>query len=161
MVNDEHGSLLSLMEAAAYLQIMDLRDAVSDALHFRLSPSTALITWDVAERQDLTRLAAEAEETVARHFAAVSADEAWLSVPIDRVRLLLGLEKLTAREEEDVYAAAVAWLHAQSLQLDDERAAALLRLIRFPLLAKDFLRETVRNERRRIHVCQTVSSSAR
>ena len=48
--------------------------------------------------------------------------------------------------EEAVYSAAVAWLRAQTPSPTEDDAAALLRLVRFPLLSQDFVRATVRRE---------------
>jgi N-acetylneuraminic acid mutarotase len=45
-----------------------------------------------------------------------------------------------------VYSAAVKWLHAQAPPPAEDDALALLRLVRFPLLSREFVQETVHNE---------------
>ena len=48
--------------------------------------------------------------------------------------------------EEDVYVAAIAWLRAQCPPLSEADAASLLALVRYPLLARGFFHDTVREE---------------
>jgi hypothetical protein len=45
-----------------------------------------------------------------------------------------------------VYSAAVKWLHAQAPPPAEDDALALLRLVRFQLLSREFVQETVLNE---------------
>ena len=140
----DEAALAAVLEAAAYLQIAPLGEAAAAAMEARLSPTTALVTWEVAERQNLAGLAAAATAAAGRHFRAIAASPAWLSAPAARVHTLLSSERLAVRCEEEVYAAAVAWLRARAVSEAD--AAALLGLVRFPVLARDFVRETVHKE---------------
>ena len=89
----EEAALVAVLEAAGYLQMPELIEAATGALTTRLGPATALATWEVAERQGLAPLAAEAEKAAARHFTEVAASEAWLSAPAERVRALLASER--------------------------------------------------------------------
>jgi hypothetical protein len=62
------------------------------------------------------------------------------------VRVLLASDRLKVADEEAVYSAAVTWLHAQAPPPAEDDALALLRLVRFPLLSREFVQETVHNE---------------
>jgi kelch-like protein 1/4/5 len=139
-------SLLPLLEAAAYLQMPQLVAAATAAMAKRLSPTTALQVWEVADRQGLSALAEAAATSAARHFATVVSSEAWLSAPVQCVRDLLASDRLVVDSESRVYEAAVAWLRARSPPIGEDDAAALLARVRFTLLPRDFYMETVRAE---------------
>ena len=62
------------------------------------------------------------------------------------VRALLGSDRLAARDEADVYHAALTWLQAQAPPLGNDEAASILSLVRLPLLSRAFVRDTVRKE---------------
>ena len=59
---------------------------------------------------------------------------------------MLASDRLKVADEEAVYSAAVKWLHAQAPPPAEDDALALLRLVRFPLLSREFVQETVHNE---------------
>ena len=138
--------LPAVLAAAAYLQIPEMLAAAEATMTSHLGPTTALHTWQIADRHGLATLAAAAAAAAARHFAAVVASEAWVSAPIECVRELLRADRLVVANETQVYDAAVAWLRAQTPPIGAEDAAALLGLVRFPLLSRDFMKETVRTE---------------
>ena len=138
--------LIVVLEAAAYLQIPPLVDAAAKAMSAHLSAATALAFWAVADRQGLSQLAADAVSAAARHFEQIAATPAWLSAPAETVRVLLASDRLKVADEEAVYSAAVKWLHAQAPPPAEDDALALLRLVRFPLLRREFVQETVHNE---------------
>jgi hypothetical protein len=101
--------------------------------------------WDVADRLGLEELIAKAQTSTRRHFSSITSSPAWLSVPFDRVQLIIGSDRVAANEEI-VYNSLVAWLHAQSPSVGDDAAAMLFGLVRFPILSHDFVRNTVRKE---------------
>ena len=138
--------LIVVLEAAAYLQIPPLVDAAAKAMSAHLSATTALTYWAVADRQGLSQLAAHAVSAAARHFEQIAATPAWLSTPAQTVRALLASDRLKVAGEEAVYTAVVKWLHAQAPPPAEDDALALLRLVRFPLLRREFVQETVHNE---------------
>ena len=138
--------LWDVLEAAAYLQMPELVEATTKALARRLTPSTVLRTWEVADRQGLSVLADEACHFAARHFAEVVASEAWLSTPVNCVRQLLASDRMVVDGEARVYDAAIAWLRARVPPMGTEAAVSLLGLVRFPLLSREFFTGTVRAE---------------
>ena len=142
----DEAELIVVLEAAAYLQIPPLVDAAAKAMSAHLSATTALAFWAVADRQGLSQLAADAVSAAARHFEQIAATPAWLSAPAETVRVLLASDRLKVADEEAVYSAAVKWLHAQAPPPAEDDALALLRLVRFPLLRREFVQETVHNE---------------
>ena len=92
----------------------------------RLGPSTALDTWRFADSLGLTKLATCAARASCKFFSSLTTRAEWLSMPSALVHELLCDDRLRARSEEEVYHAAIAWLHAREPALDDEAAAALL-----------------------------------
>jgi hypothetical protein len=142
----DEAELIVVLEAAAYLQIPPLVDAAAKAMSAHLSATTALAFWAVADRQGLSQLAADAVSAAARHFEQIAATPAWLSAPAETVRVLLASNRLKVAGEEAVYSAVVKWLHAQAPPPAEDDALALLRLVRFPLLRREFVQETVHNE---------------
>ena len=142
----DEAELMVVLEAAAYLQIRPLVDAAAKAMSAHLSATTALAFWAVADRQGLSQLAADAVSAAARHFEQIAATPAWLSTPAETARVLLASDLLKVADEEAVYSAAVKWLHAQAPPPAEDDALALLRLVRFPLLSREFVQETVHNE---------------
>ena len=142
----DEAELMVVLEAAAYLQIPPLVDAAAKAMSAHLSATTALAFWAVADRQGLSQLAADAVSAATRHFEQIAATPAWLSAPAETVRVLLASDRLKVADEEAVYSAAVKWLHALAPPPAEDDALALLRLVRFPLLSREFVQETVHNE---------------
>eukprot|EP00900_Chrysochromulina_parva_P007288 jgi/Chrpa1/16560/Chrysochromulina_OHIO_Genome00006052-RA len=142
----DEAELIVVLEAAAYLQIRPLVDAAAKAMSAHLSATTALAFWAVAGRQGLSQLTADAVSAAARHFEQIAATPAWLSAPKEMVRVLLASDRLKVADEEAVYSAAVKWLHAQAPPPAEDDALALLRLVRFALLSREFVQETVLNE---------------
>jgi N-acetylneuraminic acid mutarotase len=142
----DEAELIVVLEAAAYLQIPPLVDAAAKAISAHLSATTALAIWAVADRYCLSQLAADAVSAAARHFEQIAASPAWLSAPAETVRVLVASDRLKVADEEAVYSAAVKWLHAQAPPPAEDDALALLRLVRFPLLSREFVQETVHNE---------------
>ena len=135
-----------VLECAAYLQMPELMEAVAAVLAARICSSTALDTWVVADRQGLASLKSAATTVAARNFGDVTAGEGWLRAPVECVRQLLASDRLSICDEARIYSAAVGWLRAQAPPLSAEDAAALLALVRFPLLTRDFYASTVRAE---------------
>jgi len=142
----DEAELIVVLEAAAYLQIRPLVDAAAKAMSAHLSATTALAFWAVADRQGLSQLAADAVSAATRHFEQIAATPAWLSAPAETARVLLASDRLKVADEEAVYSAAVKWLHALAPPPAEDNALALLRLVRFPLLSREFVQETVHNE---------------
>jgi len=142
----DEAELIVVLQAAAYLQIPPLVDAAAKAMSAHLSATTALAFWAVADRQGLSQLAADAVSAAARHFEQIAATPAWLSTPAETARVLLASDLLKVADEEAVYSAAVKWLHAQAPPPAEDDALELLRLVRFPLLSREFVQETVHNE---------------
>ena len=139
-------ALFALLEAAVYLRIDDLMRVAAKAATLRLGPSTALGAWSVAEpHAELSALAAAAQRIASRSFSAIVVDgAAWASVPIARVCALLADDRLAISEEEEVYAAAIAWISVRGVESSE--ATRLLALIRYAHLQPDFVANVVRME---------------
>jgi len=127
------GDLISMLEAAHYLQIDPLLRALQDLVARRVDSSNCLEAWSVADRYALEKLSATAMQMALRSFEQVVASPAFLSMPIAFVRALISDDKLIAREEQPVFEAVIRWLHGQESSTFEEQQS-LLTLVRFPLL---------------------------
>jgi hypothetical protein len=141
--------LMTVLEAAAYLQMPELTDAAAAALTKLLGPTNALHVWQLADRlQGLGTLAEAAAASAGHHFASIISSEVWLSAPLNCIESLLASDRLVVGHEAQVYDAAVAWLRARAPPLGAEEAAALLSHVRYPLLSYDFYTQHVTLEDR-------------
>lgn len=140
------GAIVTLLDAASYLQIDNLVEATADALRVRLSPSTAMDAWAAAQRHERPILAAEAQAVACRHFEHISASAEWENTSPSLVHALLADETLAVSKEESVYCAALRWIKARAPPLSTAEVAAMLAHVRFPQCACTFFSDTVRTE---------------
>lgn len=138
--------LLPLLQAAAYLQVSPLVDAVAARLEARLTPVNCLETWALAETHAHARLSTAAKEAALKAFNSMAESEAWLSAPHARVQELLTDERLTTAAEEAVHSAVVHWATAQRPPPTDAALLPLFRAVRYPLVAKAFFEARVLTE---------------
>jgi len=139
------GDLISMLEAAHYLQIDPLLRALQDLVSRRVDSSNCLEAWSVADRYSLDKLSATAMQMALRSFEQVAASPSFLSMPIAFVRALILDDKLIAREEEPVFEAVVRWLHGQE-ETTCEEQQALLTLVRYPNLPHSYVMSRVQRE---------------
>jgi len=139
------GDLISMLEAAHYLQIDPLLRALQDLVARRVDSSNCLEAWSVADRYALEKLSATAMQMALRSFEQVVASPAFLSMPIAFVRALISDDKLIAREEQPVFEAVIRWLHGQESSTFEEQQS-LLTLVRFPLLPHYYVISRVQRE---------------
>lgn len=128
-----------LLHAADYLGVEPLKKAAAGALVARLAPSNALATWALAERLSLPSLAEAAKQTALRGFEELG--ESLLEAPLAQVEALVADDRLTAQSEESVFSAVA--LVAEKQRPAEAALLAVLRHLRFPLMRREFLQQTV------------------
>ena len=138
--------LLPLLQAAAYLQVSPLVDAVAARLEARLTQVKCHETRALAETHAHARLSTAAKEAALKAFNSMAESEAWLSAPHARVQELLTDERLTTAAEEAVHSAVVHWATAQRPPPTDAALLPLFRAVRYPLVAKAFFEARVLTE---------------
>ena len=133
--------LTPLLRTANYLGVKPLELSIGTALQARLLPSNAFALWTLAEDSMLPLLEEAAKSLALSKFEEVKeslAEEAsW-----DQVHALVSSDQLAARSEEAVFEAVVRFAEAQ--RPEEERLLALMRHVRFPLMRREFVEQTVR-----------------
>ena len=137
----EQGLLVPLLRAASYLGVKPLELSIGTALQARLLPSNALGLWTLAEEAVLPLLEEAAKSVALAKFEEVqeglAAEASW-----DQVHALVSSDQLAARSEEAVFEAVVRFAEAQ--RPEEERLLALMRHVRFPLMRREFVEQTVK-----------------
>jgi N-acetylneuraminic acid mutarotase len=133
----DEGLLIEVLEGSARLVVDPLKEACAHAIGARLAPSNALNAWRLADTFTLPALEKAAVEAALRGFEELPAELATGA----EVVALVQEDRLVARSEETVFQWCVRWWEAA------ERPAAellaVMRHVRFAVMAAGFLRETV------------------
>jgi len=131
--------LAPVLRAAHYLGVPSLESAAVAALTERISPSNALTAWTWGEELGLPELAKAAKVTALEGFDEVEKIE---EATLVQVQSLVADDRLTAKSEEVVFSAVARF--AEAKQPAEADLLELLRNVRFPLMSRPFLLETVR-----------------
>ena len=139
--------LVELLEAAAYLQAIDLITATSNQLLERVAPHNCLEYWAFADAHGLGDLTSACKELALKKFEVVVATgEGGTSLPHARLLELLSDERLETKQEESVHQAIVSWARAQPTRPDDAALWPLFSTVRYPLVPKAFFEAQVATE---------------
>ena len=134
----DEGQLTEVLEASARLVVDDLKAACAGAIGARLAPSNALNVWRLADVFTLPALEKAAVEAALRGFEELPAEQATGA----EVVALVQEDRLVARSEEAVFQWVKRWWEAGARP--EAELLAVLRHVRFAVMAEGFLRETVR-----------------
>lgn len=134
--------IVPLLEAASLLQIEPLLEAVSSEITARLSPESCVGAYDLAERHDLSSLAASAQQYLQGCFMELKAD-GLVAIPQPLLCAVLAADALKAANEEAIFDRVVQWHGGQKPQPTLESMLQVLKPIRYPLMASSFLKNTV------------------
>ena len=138
----EESLLAPVLRAANYLGIKPVETAAAAALIERLSPSNTLAMWTWGDELKLPELSEAAKVTALKGFDEV---EKFEEATLAQMQALVADDRLTAKNEEMVFSSVVRF--AEAKQPAEADLLVLLRDVRFPLMSKDFLQQTVRNWR--------------
>ena len=133
----DEGQLTEVLEASARLVVDDLKEACAGAIGARLAPSNALNVWRLADVFTLPALEKAAVEAALRGFEELPAEQATGA----EVVALVQEDRLVARSEEAVFQWVRRWWEAGARP--EAELLAVLRHVRFAVMAGGFLRETV------------------
>ena len=134
----DEGQLTEVLEASARLVVDDLKEACAGAIGARLAPSNALNVWRLADVFTLPALEKAAVEAALRGFEELPAEQATGA----EVVALVQEDRLVARSEEAVFLWVKRWW--ESGARPEAELLAVMRHVRFAVMAEGFLRETVR-----------------
>ena len=130
--------LTQVLQAANYLTVTPLEQAAVAALKERLSPSNALAAWSLADQLSLPELSEAAKVTALKGFDELESIEA---ATMAQVQALVADDRLTAKSEEAVFSAVARF--AEAKQPAEADLLGLLLNVRFPLMGRSYLHETV------------------
>ncbi|XP_072304524.1 kelch-like protein 7 [Eucyclogobius newberryi] len=135
----------SLLEAANQYQIEPVKKKCVKFLKGQIDATNCLGISDFADYMDCAELKAVAEDFVLLHFTEVSKREEFLQLDVTRLAHFLHQDQLTAQSEEQIYDAAVRWLKYDVCNRE-QYMVEVLGCVRFPLVSKTFLSNTVQAE---------------
>lgn len=138
---------IEFLETACRLQCQDLIEQLESAICKTIDSETCLGMWNVGERLSLDELAKKAREVVLQSFGSLSISEEITDLTLERIVDLIKDDRLVVKKEEEVHAAAISWVNAQSgNNLSDDAVKRLFACVRYPLIDGDFLSDTVLDE---------------
>ncbi|XP_053575266.1 kelch-like protein 3 [Bombina bombina] len=134
-----------LLPAASLLQLMDVRENCCDFLQSQLHPTNCLGIRAFADVHACTELLNQANSYAEQHFPEVMLGDEFLNLSLDEVCTLISSDKLTVSSEEKVFEAVISWIkHKKETRF--EHMAKLMEHVRFPLLPREYLVQTVEEE---------------
>ncbi|TPP62738.1 Ring canal kelch protein [Fasciola gigantica] len=138
----EECNVQNLLPAACLLQLTEVQDVCCEFLKRQLDPSNCLGIRAFADTHACRGLLRVADRFTQLNFLEVVESEEFLLLPVNQLVDILSLDELNVRSEEQVYRAAMRWVHHN---LADRRRhlAYLMQHIRLPLLSPKFLVGTV------------------
>lgn len=138
----EECNVQNLLPAACLLQLTEVQDVCCEFLKRQLDPSNCLGIRAFADTHACRGLLRVANRFTQLNFLEVVESEEFLLLPVNQLVDILSLDELNVRSEEQVYRAAMRWVHHN---LSDRRRhlAYLMQHIRLPLLSPKFLVGTV------------------
>lgn len=136
--------VLALANRFAVVALQTRTEAFIEA---ELSVDNCCVFLTAADRFSCARLRSSCFDFVVRHFEQVVASKGFCHLPFEMFRDLIASDSLFVRSEEIVYEAAATWI-AGDRDIRSDCAAALLQLVRFPLIPTRFLYEVVEKDSR-------------
>ena len=136
--------LQPVLEAACRLRVESLQAAAEVAIIERLTPSSCLDAWNVADHLSLTALAAAAKKVALDSFEEVASEggASFAQLRAEQLGELLAHDDLNVEKEEEVYKVLERWVAAQASPPAHEVVEALLSHVRFPVFtSKEAQRE--------------------
>ena len=121
-------AVVLLLEAAIFLQVMSLRDALVSAVTERLSSDSCVGAWVLGARYEIPALVTAARKVCLQEFESLS-DFSALSA--EQFGELLDCDELKVAHEHVAFDALTRWLAAQATAPSEDVFAALVRKIRF------------------------------
>uniref|UniRef100_M4A7V5 Kelch-like family member 18 n=3 Tax=Xiphophorus TaxID=8082 RepID=M4A7V5_XIPMA len=152
----------ALLIGSSFLQLQNVKDACCSFLQERLHPKNCLGVRQFAEAMMCTALYDAANGFLQRHFVEAALSEEFLALRAEEVLELMGCNELNVKAEEQVFEAALAWVHHDR----DRRKTLLPELlakIRLPLCQPRFLSDRVQQDEliRCCHRCRDLVDEAK
>ncbi|GFG36854.1 hypothetical protein Cfor_08667 [Coptotermes formosanus] len=134
-----------LLPASSLLQISSVREACCKFLMRQLHPSNCLGIRSFADAHACKELHRRSHRFALQNFQEVMGTEEFLLLPFNEVQELISNSQLNISSEEKVFTAVMNWVK-HDLATRQQHVAQLMRHVRLPLMARDFLMSYVDSE---------------
>ncbi len=139
-------NIYSLFEAADLLQFAGIKGACFKFFKQQINKSNCIRTWLFAEGHNCTELIEAAVKYIECNFLDIVRGREFLNIEqVDIVARILALEDLAITSEEQVYEAALGWLHHDPRKRK-QHAPLVFKNVRFPSMSRDYLMHIVDSE---------------
>ncbi|XP_055386217.1 ring canal kelch protein-like isoform X5 [Condylostylus longicornis] len=142
-VNEDNVQVL--LTAANLLQLTDVREACCDYLQTQLDASNALGIREFADIHGCIDLFNYADTYIEQHFSDVIMYEEFLNLNHEQVVSLIKNDRISVKNEEQVYESVIAWIKHDP-QTRDLFTADIMEHVRLPFLSKEYLAQRVDKE---------------
>ena len=131
-----------LFAAADYLFLPGLKEMAAEELRKSLSAENCLRTYDWAQRHAFSPLFLHAFHFVRRNFSRVSRTDDFLRLSPKQLRPILGSNKLSVVDEEEVYEALKRWTQHREAERQ-AHFAEFFNLIRLEYVSRFYLENVI------------------
>lgn len=135
----------TLLPASSILQMAEVKVACCEFLQSQLHPSNCIGFKKFAELHSCTELAYYTQLYIQQHFVEISAHEEFLSLELQQLIDLISDDKLVIQSEEQVYQAALCWIHHHEATRH-HLIPQVVEHVRMPLLSQDFLLSRIEDD---------------
>jgi N-acetylneuraminic acid mutarotase len=139
----DEDDLLSLARAANCLLIPPLQAAAEAELASRVTLDSCRVTWRSALSHNLHELARAAKALALEFNVDEHVGDELRELDLEQLRALIEDENLLAETEDAIFDFVMRWADAQTPRPSDDQLYPILRLLRFPHMARKFVRERV------------------
>lgn len=135
----------SILAAASMLQFIAVENACYDYLKKNINVPNSLGIWNLADLHGSKELSELAEGFIRGNFVSVVKHTDFTTLSSSQLIRLLGHDKLNVPSESAVFEAVMSWVR-YDVEARSSLLPQLLEHIRFPLLTRKFLIDTVAKE---------------
>ena len=138
-------NVVEILSSASLLQFLAVENACYEFLRNSLSVTNCVGTLGLAELHGCAELVDTAEHFIRTNFASVVKLPEFEHLTLDQLVRLFNSDKLNVPCESSVFSAAIRWV-VHDVVGRQEGLAELSQHIRFPLMSRKFLIDTVAHE---------------
>lgn len=141
----DSGNVESVLSAASMLQFIAVENACYDYLRKNINVPNSLAIWNLADLHGCKELSELAEAFIRGNFVSIIKHSEFTTLSASQLIRLLCHDKLNVPSESAVFEAVMLWVRHE-IDVRSSLLSQLLEHIRFPLLTRKFLIDTVAKE---------------
>lgn len=123
-----------LIKAANMLQFDEVKENCAEYYSTMLTPSNCLGIWEFADLRRMVQLEETSRAFASQHFVEVSQNDEFLLLEVDQLSTLLKEDQLNISSEEEVFSAAMRWVH-YDIDGRNESLVKLLEYVRLKIIS--------------------------